>query len=1392
MFIYTKSSMGNYSLQNLNGNNTIKDLKEEIKKKMKVNVPIIKLRLRNNSGKTLLDDKSLSQSNVSDNTTLILDVKMGAFGEMKKPEIDGEYFDINKFVYDTLDTNDIVFVSWGNAIANPIILTEHKSKKYSNLHNVFRQQLPIPLLEYAVNVNKNINMYSIDKGFEGITEYDIRRIFKKLTKPINISGIELYIINTCELLDELGIDCVYTDSIINYYFIPDIYGFCSNSKENTDIQLCLLELKDNLENLGVEYFIYLQPLDIETLLTNNLKIGNSIKDWFKMDQKGGDSLETIEEEDYCCDELYRCKNDNKRNKRLVNSITKLYEDELLKQMKRGGKKSKRTMKRRMRGGNNDLIEATKRGNIERVRELLDAGVDPNIPDDSGFTPLSIACESVNLDLMKLLLDYGADPNSHNIIDEEPYFGWISGSDEVTSIMKSGIQLLLDAGYDINKIDENGNLVNAMGIDNLVDNDDNIEIVQLLLDNGFVINTPGYNILNEPSDKHAIQMVKFLLDNGADPNIRNQRGPARIPLLVAIQGQDIDIVKLLLASGADPNITEYDQEYAKTPLAFAIDADTLEILKILLDVGADPFQKFKKESYEDSLYNILQYANSYRDRQAATLIESYMVKMNKTQKAKQISSLAKSMDGDSTYSKNIKRYVPGIAQNISEHLRRMPYNPDVARRIEEEEQNERMVEYLDTVQHYGGGKKKKKNQRGGNLETKTSFDIVRISSHGEFINEPLYDELIKVPRTDTDVKFNIYFRGGIGSTVLTRCNTRDTQLINGKKLCSSFIGRRDFSKNMEITLNSGGISNSIVMGCDTPMVPDMLLTFNDDFVSGFALYKEDGSPLYCNGNYVSLDNFKKDGVEQSEIKLREVLNIIYDELQVKGGEIDIYVSSCLYINPDTLNDIKTNFSDWFECNNTNIITGYKRELSDVYSNINKTEANIQVCNDKQLQKETFVRNSQFLIDVLKNLKEEEGFKDYVFKYLQTEENSIDSLDELINIYLDNTGEPDEDLTDFKLLEESQKISDKIIQMIQKRLSSMENNMNKNKITRYNDDLYIFKINREKLINAIKNCNDSYDIEQPAKRIKRGGKKKDLTYKLKCLEKCKCKRQRVKKKNMKYDMKQLEKNNKCYDKCYNRCFKKTLKKKGGTLNRRHSSAPASIQYTDKLPSQGDFKDIIDDNDAYDEFIRQLATHDDRYSLKSCLELKNYTLANRRSMLDPIVKKHVKKCSKAIVINNFFNFIKEEYDQRPNIGLQIHVTYALERYRQRCIDKECITGDKTNMLYATNMEKVIMESDYYNFSLEVRNIILDVFKKILSNGIDQGYIHNSDDPRVILYSIILFNFVAILINKGLNEFRIIFMGIIQDLQNRLREIDIDEDIIDEVVIKFVKSLYWNKIYI
>ena len=72
---------------------------------------------------------------------------------------------------------------------------------------------------------------------------------------------------------------------------------------------------------------------------------------------------------------------------------------------------------------------------------------------------------------------------------------------------------------------------------------------------------------------------------------------------------------------------------------------------------------------------------------------------------------------------------------------------------------------------------------GDVDIMSDFYIVRISSHGEFINTPLYDELIKVPTSNGDITFEIYFRGEVGSTVLTRCNTLDTKTIDGEQ---SFI------------------------------------------------------------------------------------------------------------------------------------------------------------------------------------------------------------------------------------------------------------------------------------------------------------------------------------------------------------------------------------------------------------------------------------------------------------------------------------------------------------------------------------------------------------------------------------------------------------------------------
>src|SRR3990167_4055725 len=65
----------------------------------------------------------------------------------------------------------------------------------------------------------------------------------------------------------------------------------------------------------------------------------------------------------------------------------------------------------------DLIDASRLGNLVRVRELLVTGVDPNIVDGYGLTSLYWASRKGYLEVVRELLAVGADPN---IVDDYGY------------------------------------------------------------------------------------------------------------------------------------------------------------------------------------------------------------------------------------------------------------------------------------------------------------------------------------------------------------------------------------------------------------------------------------------------------------------------------------------------------------------------------------------------------------------------------------------------------------------------------------------------------------------------------------------------------------------------------------------------------------------------------------------------------------------------------------------------------------------------------------------------------------------------------------------------------------------------------------------------------------
>ena len=56
----------------------------------------------------------------------------------------------------------------------------------------------------------------------------------------------------------------------------------------------------------------------------------------------------------------------------------------------------------------NLIEEVKKGNIENVKLLIDAGVDANVADKDGYTALMWAVRYGYTEVVKLLIDAGAD------------------------------------------------------------------------------------------------------------------------------------------------------------------------------------------------------------------------------------------------------------------------------------------------------------------------------------------------------------------------------------------------------------------------------------------------------------------------------------------------------------------------------------------------------------------------------------------------------------------------------------------------------------------------------------------------------------------------------------------------------------------------------------------------------------------------------------------------------------------------------------------------------------------------------------------------------------------------------------------------------------------------
>ena len=317
-----------------------------------------------------------------------------------------------------------------------------------------------------------------------------------------------------------------------------------------------------------------------------------------------------------------------------------------------------------------LLLACADADLEMIKLLLEAGANPNAALPTGETPLMAATRTNKLEAVKTLLDAGAYVHAQENTHGQTALMWATSRlylDVAETLIAAGakvqarshngytpllltarsgnleaVQLLLEHGADVNEAASDGTTVLHVATVR-----GHGELVTTLLELGAEPNVdgPGYtplhwaagtwdsitvsefinfppqdsgtnhewNVMSGLPEDMQLDVMKALLEHGADPNIKttgpvprfgysfhnlvNAGGNARgaTPFLLAAAGGKVAAMKLLVEHGADPLLKTIDNT---TPLMVAagmtaieeehdtLESDHLEAVKLCLELGAD--------------------------------------------------------------------------------------------------------------------------------------------------------------------------------------------------------------------------------------------------------------------------------------------------------------------------------------------------------------------------------------------------------------------------------------------------------------------------------------------------------------------------------------------------------------------------------------------------------------------------------------------------------------------------------------------------------------------------------------------------------------------------------------------------------------------------------------
>ena len=214
--------------------------------------------------------------------------------------------------------------------------------------------------------------------------------------------------------------------------------------------------------------------------------------------------------------------------------------------------------------------------LELTEKLIDLGCDPN-----GISLVRVVYEKGGIDYVRLFVEKGADLNEKRR-DTPIVFDAFETKD------RELIKLFIDSKVDINTANKYGESMLYAAVD---EDKYDIEMIKYLIDLGadvnFVRKSKGITVLmNAVKDYSTVKedVVELLLSRGANPNAVDGRN--RTALIFAIsepKEPSLRVIEKLLKAGADVNLKDQD---GATSLSYAIGRNNIELIKLLQANGGD--------------------------------------------------------------------------------------------------------------------------------------------------------------------------------------------------------------------------------------------------------------------------------------------------------------------------------------------------------------------------------------------------------------------------------------------------------------------------------------------------------------------------------------------------------------------------------------------------------------------------------------------------------------------------------------------------------------------------------------------------------------------------------------------------------------------------------------